>query len=185
MNIPMAWQRGGRQRGVVLVVSLMMLLVLTLIGLAATRGTALEQRMTANQNDREVAFEAAEAALRFGEGTLNAATQPNYALNTNGAYFKQTMVTTGANAQVWWNSTFWNTAGNMATYSGGILPAPASPPLYYVVQSTAATADNGQGYGQSRAQGAHENFQSVYYVYARGVGVTGNTSVILQSVYRQ
>ena len=185
MNTPIAWQRGGRQRGVVLVISLMMLLVLTLIGLAATRGTALEERMTANQNDREVAFEAAEAALRYGEGTLNAPTQPNYALNTAGAYFKQTMVTTGANPQVWWNSTFWNTAGNMAQYLGGILPAPASPPLYYVVQSTAATTDDTQGTGTSRTAGAPTKPQTIYYVYARGVGVTGNTSVILQSVYRQ
>jgi len=185
MNGRIALQGGGRQRGVVLVVSLMMLLVLTLIGLAATRGTALEERMVANQNDREVAFEAAEAALRYGEGTLNAATQPNYTLNTNGAYYKQTMVTTGSNPQVWWNSTFWNTAGNMASYGGGIQPAPASPPLYYVVESTAATTDNTQGYGKSRSQGTPQTPQTIYYVYAKGVGVTGKTSVILQSVYRQ
>ena len=34
------------QRGVVLVVSLLLLLVLTLIGLAATRSTTLEERKT-------------------------------------------------------------------------------------------------------------------------------------------
>ena len=185
MSTVIAFQRGSRQRGVVLVISLMMLLVLTLIGLAATRGTALEQRMTANQNDREVAFEAAEAALRYGEGTLSAPTTPSYTANTAGAYYKSTMTTTGANAQVWWNPSFWSGAGNMGTYGGGIQPTPYSAPQYYVVEYNAATAAQTQTTGQSLGQGAQDKFQTIFYIYARGVGVTGNTSVILQSVFRQ
>jgi type IV pilus assembly protein PilX len=57
----------NRQAGAVLLVSLVMLLLLTLIGLAGMRLASLEERIAGNQRDREVAFQAAEAALRAGE----------------------------------------------------------------------------------------------------------------------
>lgn len=57
----------GRQQGAVLVVGLVILLLLTLIGVQAARTNVAQQRMAANWQDRHVAFEAAEAALRFGE----------------------------------------------------------------------------------------------------------------------
>lgn len=55
------------QRGATLFIVLILLLVMTLLGLAAMRGTLLEERMTANMLDRSLAFQAAEAALREGE----------------------------------------------------------------------------------------------------------------------
>ena len=99
MNPSVAQTRrpGSHQRGMVLVISLLMLLVLTLIGLAATRSTTLEQRMTINQNDQEVAFEAAEAALRDGESTLSGASSLNFASNAGGAYTQGTTPVTWEN----------------------------------------------------------------------------------------
>lgn len=58
------------QRGVALVVVLILLLIMTLLGLASLRGTLLEQRMSANLFDRSLAFQAAEAALREGEARV-------------------------------------------------------------------------------------------------------------------
>jgi type IV pilus assembly protein PilX len=55
--------RAGQQ-GVALVVALVLLIVITLVGLAAVRGTLMQQRMAANQYDRQVAFQGAEAAMR-------------------------------------------------------------------------------------------------------------------------
>lgn len=55
------------QRGAVLVVSLIFLLVLTLIGVVSMQNTTLEERMARNVYDGERAFQAAEAALREGE----------------------------------------------------------------------------------------------------------------------
>lgn len=52
------------QRGVALVVALLLLVVITLVGLAAVRGTIMQQRMAANHFDRQVAFQSAEAAMR-------------------------------------------------------------------------------------------------------------------------
>lgn len=60
------FHRPARQSGVALVVALILLILVTLIGLVAIRGTTMQQRMTANFYDRETAFQSAEAALQAG-----------------------------------------------------------------------------------------------------------------------
>ena len=57
----------SQQRGAVLLISLIMLLLLTIIGTAAMRDTNLQERMAGNMRDHHIAFQAAEAALRFAE----------------------------------------------------------------------------------------------------------------------
>lgn len=58
---------GARQTGAVLIVSLLLLLVMTLIGVTAMRTTALEERMAGGMLDRTRAFQAAESASRAAE----------------------------------------------------------------------------------------------------------------------
>jgi hypothetical protein len=53
----------NRQRGVALVISLVMLVVLTLLAIAGMSGSTLELTMADNTQQRENAFEAAEAVL--------------------------------------------------------------------------------------------------------------------------
>jgi type IV pilus assembly protein PilX len=60
------------QRGVALVVALILLVVATLIGLAASRGSVLQERMAANTYDRSLAFQRSEAALRAAEEAITA-----------------------------------------------------------------------------------------------------------------
>lgn len=67
------------QGGVVLVVSLLMLLVLTLVGVTAMQLSTRQEKMSGNTRDLDVALQAAEAALRFGESQLVAATLPDSA----------------------------------------------------------------------------------------------------------
>lgn len=59
-----------RQSGAALMVVLILLLVMTLLGLASLRGTLMEERMSANLLDRSLAFQAAEAALREAEAAI-------------------------------------------------------------------------------------------------------------------
>lgn len=59
-----------RQSGAVLVVALVMLLLLTLIGIASMRGTALQENMSGNLRDSHLALQAAEASVRRGEAVL-------------------------------------------------------------------------------------------------------------------
>lgn len=62
------------QRGASLVVVLILLLVVTLLGLAVLRSTLLEERMTANMLDRSLSFQSAESALREAEELLTTST---------------------------------------------------------------------------------------------------------------
>lgn len=55
------------QRGVALIVSLILLVIITIGGLSNVRTIALNEKMTSAAYDRGIAFQAAEAALRFGE----------------------------------------------------------------------------------------------------------------------
>jgi type IV pilus assembly protein PilX len=60
-----------RQGGATLVVVLILLLVMTLLGLASLRSTILEERMTSNLLDRSLGFQVAEGGLREAEATLD------------------------------------------------------------------------------------------------------------------
>lgn len=70
MNIRNRSATPGGQHGAALIVVLILLLVMTLLGLASLRGTIMEERMSSNMYDRSLAFQAAEAALREAETRL-------------------------------------------------------------------------------------------------------------------
>ena len=59
-------------RGSVLVISLIILLVLTLLGIGGMNTTIMQEKMVGNARERERAFQAAEAALRDAEEDVQA-----------------------------------------------------------------------------------------------------------------
>jgi type IV pilus assembly protein PilX len=63
--------RSRTQGGAVLVVSLIILLVLTVLAVSMSQTARLQERMTGNMRDSDVAFQSAEAALRDGESFLS------------------------------------------------------------------------------------------------------------------
>lgn len=70
----------GNEKGATLVTALVILLILTLIGIAAMRTSSFEERMAGNIQDTTFAFEAAESGL-------------NRAMNEGGALSLTTPVT--------------------------------------------------------------------------------------------
>jgi type IV pilus assembly protein PilX len=60
-------QNYNRQTGAVLVVSLLLLLVITLVSVASMQRSVLQERMTANLYERQLAVQQVEAALRSAE----------------------------------------------------------------------------------------------------------------------
>lgn len=64
---------GSRQRGVSLVIVLVLLVATSLLGIAVLRSTAMQERMSANLRDRSLAFQAAESALRYAQDVVLAA----------------------------------------------------------------------------------------------------------------
>lgn len=62
----------ARQEGASLVVSMIFILILAFLGLAAMRNSTLQERMANNMRDRNIALQAAELALRDAERDLAA-----------------------------------------------------------------------------------------------------------------
>lgn len=60
-----------RERGAVLIVALLFLVILTMLGVTAMTGTTMEQRMAGNTKDIGVALQAAEAAMRDARRDIN------------------------------------------------------------------------------------------------------------------
>jgi Tfp pilus assembly protein PilX len=55
-----------RQRGAVLIVGLVILLVVTMIGISGQQGTVLQERLAGNMRQNNIALQAAEAGLQVG-----------------------------------------------------------------------------------------------------------------------
>ncbi|MCS3848981.1 type IV pilus assembly protein PilX [Xanthomonas arboricola] len=110
------------QRGASLIVVLILLLLMTLLGLAVLRNTTLEERMSANLYDRSLGFQAAESALRQGEALANATLVSSVPSTgcTNGVC--STPVAT--NADRWLDTSFnsWRSAANNLAETGVPMP---------------------------------------------------------------
>jgi len=90
----------GRQRGVVLPLALVMLVMVTLIAVVALRGVTSEERIAANLRASSVAFEQSEMALRFCE---------NIALTGGPALDAARIDSTSTTGQAWRNPASWLT----------------------------------------------------------------------------
>lgn len=72
-----------QQRGAVLVVSLLLLMVITILALGASQTTRLEERIAGSQRNYDLAFQSAEAALRAGERWVKEPTRKRPPVTSN------------------------------------------------------------------------------------------------------
>lgn len=163
--------RGSRQRGSVLLVSLIMLLLLTLVAVGGMQGTILQERMTGNLRDRDLAFQAAEAALREAETFIRSS--PNHVYGNNSGYYQ----ITSDDHPDWRTRT--TTAGNGAVTYGGNFPGVESQPIYYIEQISTF-----QPAGTETEAGTSVPPPPFYRITALGTGGSANTTVVLTSVFR-
>ncbi len=106
------------QRGIALVVVLILLVVMSLLAIVSLRSTLMEERMTANMMDRSLSFQAAEAALREGETAAAAAksgTSPKGDAACTNAVCNQPVATSLPR----WTGNVWNSAKNTSVNLGG------------------------------------------------------------------
>ena len=165
-----------QQRGAVLIVSLIMLLVMTLLGVSSMKGSAMEEKMTRNLHDKNLAFQAAEAALRAAEQDIQDninATNTFDADGSDGHYDRSELRI--------WETIEW-TASDSLEYGGFDSTYRVSSPPRYVIQHLATTVDpidalNLNNMGQGTGAGKIETF----LITARGTGGSDDTVVILQS----
>ena len=156
----------SHQSGAVLIVSLIMLLLLTLIGITGSQVTSLEEKMAGNSKDYNLAFQAAESALRAGEAaTANIAASGYY---------------TGSTQPIDWANT------KVVTYSGGTLYGTYQAPKY-IIETPTTTAGSSTGAGGSLEAGMSGGSTGIswYRITARGMGGTANAMVTVQSIYKR
>ena len=55
------------QSGATLVIALILLMIMSVLAATSLRGTLMQERMSSNTHDRDLAFQSAEAGLRMGE----------------------------------------------------------------------------------------------------------------------
>lgn len=161
-----------KQQGVVLITGLIFMVVLTLLAVAAMRTTGLEEKMAANAQNQDLAFQSAEAAIRIAERFLDTdnagAGLPAFNGSVPGYY--QNLVT--GSSEVFWTSYGW-AAGSVVTASG--LTNFARQPRYVIEKLNIVPS------GQSLKWNSGNGTSSVYRVTARGKGGDGSAKVILQS----
>lgn len=102
----------AQQRGVALFIALVVLLMITVLGIEGMQTTTLGERMAASVRDRDLAFQAAEAALREGEFVVSGLQVGDVALlfsvNANGRYLARTAATDDE----WWQDADWTSASS-------------------------------------------------------------------------
>jgi type IV pilus assembly protein PilX len=169
----------SRQTGAVLIIVLVMLLVLTILGVSSLTTSSLEQKMAGNSRDRHIAFQAAEAALSYGEDFITSSINAQSAFTNTNGFYKENDGPASYNAfdSSWWTGT------NSIVYPTSIVEVNTAPrytiELYATVEADENTSINLGGYGESTGGGAITAFR----VTARGTGLSDNTQVILTSYY--
>lgn len=168
----------SQQRGAVLFVSLIFLLVLTMLGVMLARSQTTEERLAQNDANRDLAIEAAGAALRFAEMNIAEGNYTAFSQNTGGLYTLDPTV-----GSVYTTST-WTTTGAALTYTGSALTSVGTAPQFIVEQLPSVAMPGTslgacqQGYG---ANGCVQVFQIT--AHASGGDQTGNAT--LRSIYEK
>lgn len=193
-----------RKRGFALITALVMLLVITILALAGARMAIDTKRMSRNQRDTDIAFQAAEAALRDAEHDIQNSTSANqrstmfdpasqigFAAGCNtgapgsGSPYRGLCTQSDPSNPIWLTVSWSSTATNPQTvaygdFTGRSFPTgngilPAQKPRYIIEEML----DTPLG-GEVKA-----NPSFIYRITAVGWGPNNAAQVMLQSIYRK
>ncbi|WP_444926615.1 PilX N-terminal domain-containing pilus assembly protein [Microbulbifer sp. TRSA002] len=170
------------QVGATLLVGLIILLLMTFIGLAAIRGSGMQELMAGNMRDRQLAFQAAEAALRLAEAelsdvsgkTISFADEPE----SGSGYFQEM---SGSSAIEFWLEFDWENDSISPDIDDMNLSGVASQPRYVVERIEGSVWSGNDGGPIDHTNQANAEPPEYYRITSRGVGSSDSTIVILQS----
>jgi type IV pilus assembly protein PilX len=180
--------RHSAQGGFVLIVALILLLILTVLGLAAAQSTSLEERMAGNARNRDMAFQAAEAGLRAAESCLNAglAVCSNFGADANGTYLfdpNAPPAPSTTTTPLWAVNGFWGNPGYVLSYStitGSNLPYVATQPEI-IIEKLPPIAVPGGNIGQQQFGGGSPTIQN-YRITVFATGGDSSATAMLQVI---
>ncbi|AMP16573.1 pilus assembly PilX family protein [Collimonas pratensis] len=158
------------QSGIALPMVLIFLVVMMLIGAVAIRNVTLDEKMAGNARNQQVAFQAAEQALRFCEtGAQKNALPPKPAQSAKALSSMLTPTVNGANAWDTWPAAATTTVTLSAP--GTNIPGPQC-----IIEDVSSTISLGP------TQSKRNPLDKVYRVTAFGVGdPASKAKVLLQS----
>ena len=174
-------RRPRRERGIVLFVSLILLLILTLLGVTVARMQTGEERMAQNDLNHQNALQAAEAAARFAESNIlqGIYVQALFYSNANGLYY---LAPTAGSVVDTMN---WSVPGAATiTYNGPAIGnmTLSSPPIF-LIELWSYIAGSGkqanmEGYGTSVPT------PTVYRITAHGYGGDTTSGATVQTIFQ-
>ena len=166
-----------KQRGVALFISLVLLLVLTIIGVSSVQTTSLEVRMTRNEHDTLLAFQAAESALRDAEVDLLDETSTADFDGTGGKY---EIADLGVDERYLDGATWGGTNSVVAAAVAG-----TAAPARYIIEYIGPVLRDENAHQQEDPYAGSATVARVemFRVTARGVGGTQNAQVFLQTTF--
>lgn len=175
-----------RQKGAVLIVSMLLLIIMTLLGLSSMRNTTLEEKMAGNSRDIQLAFNAAEAALRQAETYLQVASLPpfvNISFDTDGNHTGGVGGYYQADTTIWKNIDWSDVddgsgTGMVLSVSATPLQGVAAQPAVYIEEMPAILTGGSLEAGTPLTTG-------MYRITARGVGGSNTAVAILQATFRR
>ncbi|WP_323813027.1 pilus assembly PilX family protein [Cellvibrio sp. NN19] len=170
-----------QQTGAVLVVGLVLLLILTVIGLASIRGSDLQERMAGNMRDRNIAFQASEAALREGEDLLNLPVLPSFSGSVVGYWPDLNKPGAIRPRPTAWTAQQWG--ANSVQLDADTIGETVEQPRYAIekVIVTGLAASQGSGVDKESIERAQD--AEYYRITSRGLGITSDAEVVLQSTF--
>jgi len=189
------------QKGAVLIVSLVLLIIMTLLGISGMNDTVMQERMAGNQRNSTLAFQAAESALRAGEEFIDTWGLPFPSGDTNpltstkpnnqGVYTLDSPVDPipSDNDIEWWGEDdFWTDAGSSVTqYAADRLIFNLDEdgdPVYLATNPAYVVEKVGGGYvGGCLDDNPGCVYAHYYQVTARGTGAAGQAESFLRSIY--
>lgn len=170
-------QARHQQRGAVLVIALVMLLLLTIIGTTALRTTTLEEKMVGNLHEYNLAFQAAESALREGEKFVADNSLPCEA-NSDGCFDRDA----GDDAPIpldtsqWDDTALWRASTDASSLGQGAAG--------YYIERIGDLTEKGGNVGFSNTGGKDDKGAiDGYRIVAWGTGRNSTVKVVLSSYF--
>jgi type IV pilus assembly protein PilX len=169
-----------RQRGAVLVIGLIMLLLMTIVGLASVRGSNMQELMAGNMRDSQVSFQASESGLRAPEIVAGANTQPN----TSAAVGALRKADVNGGSLSFWQAYEW--AGSSPKSVDTLLALGSNAtPRYVIEELDVALIPGADGRGVDEISVRNTPEPVLYRITARGEGKTASAVTFLQTMYRR
>jgi type IV pilus assembly protein PilX len=176
------------ERGFSLIAILLMVVVLASLAVAGMGASVMQERMAGNARDRNLALQAAEAALRDAEADVEARLSADSAFSldcTDGLCLPPSMSSSAPTSVPLWKSLDWRaSAGTSLAYGArtgaAALPGVSAQPRYIV--ELLPTLPPVVGQSASLGQTADAAAQA-FRITVRAVGLRDTTVVVLQSTY--